>query len=250
MRRLRAAAFPLALLATIVGALVFFVGDSAADLENSVYTSRAHRLRLMVPRGWRATASPSYPGLILWMMRSQPPGEIVLTAEVFTRELYCSWPIACRTSSESLASKYACALRQRLVDQRMRVGPVQPGPKDNEAAGLPSVWFEYDDGARFMRQAVALGSDRAVSLILASPTNEARAAHVRPFEQALRTMRTLTDEEAGATAIDAAVPVADAAASGDATALATDASTIDAGVMFESAPAPKINPVGPCPSTK
>lgn len=241
MSRSFAALIAFVLLCTMaIGASVLVGDDAHAELENSVFTSRANRLRMVVPRGWRATDQPSYPGLLLWMMRSQPPGQIVLTAEAFTREKYCAWPIACRTSPESLSSKYACALRARLQTQRMQVGPVQAGPKDNEAVGLPSVWFEYDDGRSFLRQAVAVGGDRLVTLVLSTPTNDARAAHVRPFEQALRTLRPLTTDEASTIEPDAApAPPIDAGAPADAT-------TIDAG--FESAPAPKINPVGPCPS--
>lgn len=245
--RLCRAALPLALIAAIAVALAVFVGDSRAELEMPVFTSRANRVRIVVPRGWRATDQPSYPGLLLWMMRSQPPGEIVLTGETFTRALYCSWPIACRTSDESLSSKYACALRVKLQALRMNVGPVQAGPRDNEVAGLPSVWFEYDDGKRFLRHAIALGSDRAISLVLAAPTTEARASHVRPFEQALRTLRPLTAEETSTGTPDAAMPPLDAPPS-DASSLPVDAPALDAGAMFESAPAPAINPVGPCPA--
>lgn len=250
MRRARALAFPLALLVALVAAIGFFVGDSAADLENQqVFTSRADRIRMVVPRGWRPTDQPSYPGLLLWMMRSQPEGKIVLTAQAFTRELYCSWPIQCRSSHEPLQGKYACALRQKLAGQQLRIGPSQPGPKDNEEAGMPSVWFEYDDGKHFLRQAVALSNDRAVSLVLAAPSSDARASHVRAFEQALRTLHPLTAAEtAPADSIDAAVAVADASTSPlDAVTAVADATTVDAGAMFESAPAPTINPVGPCP---
>lgn len=250
MRRLLAPVFAFALVVMIAfAASRFLVGESAAELENQVFTSRADRIRMVVPRGWRATDQPSYPGLVLWMMRTQPPGQIVLTSEAFTRELYCSWPITCRTSHESTASKYACAVRVKLQNQRMRVGPVQPGPRDNEASGLPSVWFEYDDGKKFLRQAIALGAaDRAVSLVLSSPSNEARAAHVRAFEQALRTLRTVSAEEAAASlpAVDGGVAIAIDATPTDGALLTADAS-LDAGAAFESAPAPPEAPIGPCP---
>jgi hypothetical protein len=252
MRRVTAAGSALALLGAIAAIVVgVSARRSTAEIENTVFTSRADRLRLVIPRGWRATDQPSYPGLLLWMMRSQPPGQIVLTAEAFTRELYCSWPIACRTSPESLASKYACALRTKLAAQRMRVGPIQPGPRDNIVSGLPSVWFEYEDGKRFLRQAVALGPDRAVSLVLAAPSNEGRAAHVRPFEQALRTLRTLTPEETTTAGdIDAGVAPIDGAPADASTAPADAPSDAAPGAppAYESAPAPKVNPVGPCPS--
>jgi hypothetical protein len=250
MQRLRRAAFPLAVLATLAIVIGFLVEDSAADLENLVFTSRADRLRLIVPRGWRASDQPSYPGLLLWMARGAPQGQMQLTAEAFTRELYCSWPITCRSGHDSLPTKYACALRGKLEEQHLRVGPIQAGPKDNEAAGLPSIWFEYDDGKHFLRHAVAFSADRAISLILSAPTSEGRATHTRAFEQALRTLHLLSAEETArvesAAGLDAAAPrPPDDGGPADA-AVPTDGAALDAGVTFESAPAPKIDPVGPC----
>jgi hypothetical protein len=245
MRRLASAAIAIALLGALV--LVFLVENSQAELENQVFISRADRLRMVVPRGWRATDQPSYPGLLLWMMRTQPPGQIVLTAETFTRELYCSWSINCRNQTTNTA-RYACALREQLAKQRMRVGPTQLGPKENDAAGLPSVWFEYDDGKRFLRQAVAVTDERAISLVLSSPTNEARAAHVRPFDQALRTLQLLTAEESAPIGVDAGMVSVEGPR--DASTLPADGAVLDAGVMFQSAPVPKLTPIGPCPTVR
>ena len=254
MRRVALAAIALALL--VVGVVV--VGDSRADLDTAaqsgsggVFTSRTARLRLLVPRGWRATEQPNYPGLLLWMLRNQPSGQMVLSSETFTRELYCSWPVTCRATHDSPTAKYACALRQKLEAQRLRVGTVQAGPKENEAAGMPSVWFEYDDGRRFLRQAIAMTGDRAISLILSAPSNDARAAHGRAFEQVLRSLSLLPE---------AVIPVASAPGSAAAAAPAGDggvatapadaqpdaALVIDGGVEFQPAPAPTISPIGPC----
>jgi hypothetical protein len=245
MQRLRRLAFPLALLVAIAIAIGFVVGDSAADLENLVFTSRPDRVRLLVPRGWRASDQPSYPGLLLWMARSQPQGQIELAAEAFTRELYCSWPVPCRTSHEPLPSRYACAVRAKLTALRMKVGPTEAGPRENEAAGAPSVWFEYDDGRHFLRHAIAMSSDRVFSLVLSAPTSDARATHTRAFEQVLRTLQLLSPEEtARAAGVDAAPPPPGDAAPSDAGLI--DGSILDGGVVFESAPAPAISPVGPC----
>jgi hypothetical protein len=251
MQRLRRAAFPLALVAALATAVGFLVEESAAELENMVFTSRAERLRMIVPRGWRASDQPSYPGLLLWMARGGPRGQIQLTAEAFTRELYCSWPVTCRTSKESLPARYACALRGKLEAERLRVGPVQAGPRDNEVAGLPSIWFEYDDGKHFLRHAIAFSSDHAISLVLSAPNSQGRATHSRAFEQALRTLRPLNAEETArvesAAGVDAAViTVPDDGGPVDAT-VPTDGAVLDAGVTFESAPAPKVEPIGPCP---
>lgn len=263
---------------------------ASAELENSIYTSKTDRLRLVVPRGWRATDQPSYPGLLLWMMRSEPEGRIVLTSEPFTRDVYCSWPVRCQMSHDALPAKLACALGSKLATQGMHVGPVQAGPKENEDAGLPSVWFEYDDGRHFLRQALAIDADHVVSLVLSASSTEARNAHVRSFEQALRTLRPLTAEEMGVLAGSSTPPAGSAAppaGSGSAAAPAGSAASVgsaagpakatvvasgsagsagsaavapvDAGVlvdappasagsaMFISAPAPRLDPIGPCP---
>lgn len=196
-------------------AIAIAVGAAAsiasADLDNAIYTSKADKLRLVVPRGWRATDQPSYPGLLLWMMRSEPEGRIVLTSEAFTRDVYCSWPVRCQMSHDALPAKAACALASKLSAQRVHVGPVQGGPKENEDVGLPSVWFEYDDGKHFLRQAIAIDEDHVVSLVLSAPTIEARNAHVRAFDQALRTLRPLTPDELGITPQGSAVAQGSAA---------------------------------------
>jgi len=252
MRRLTALLFPLALLASIAVAVLFLVEESEADLDNLVFTSKPDRIRMVVPRGWRATDQPSYPGLLLWMMRSQPPGQIVLTSEAFTRELFCSWPVVCRMSKEPVVQRYVCALRTKIEGLRMKVGAVQAGPKENEAAGIPSIYFEYEDNRRYLRHAFTFVNDRFISLVLSAPTNEGRATHVRAFDQTLRTLRPLTLAETTQVGSDAGVADDGKPGSGsgpgpgDAAAVPPDA-PLDAGVLFESAPTPKQNPIGPCP---
>jgi hypothetical protein len=271
VERVRAKRFSSVLVLVLAVGASLLVGSGAnAELENQVFTAKAEQLRLVVPRGWRATDQPSYPGLLLWMMRDQPEGRIVLTSEPFTRDVYCSWPVRCQMSHDALPAKLACALGAKLAQQSLRVGPVQAGPKENEEAGLPSVWFEYDDGKRFIRQAVAIDVDHVVSLVLSAPSAEARNAHVRAFEQALRTLRPLNAAELGAIAAAAAprsgsaVAImigsagSDGSAAGSASGSAAGAgsgsaiiappepATIARQVGFSSAPPPKLEPVGPC----
>jgi hypothetical protein len=260
-------AFAVALAA---GAALLFVGVGArAELENQIFTAKTEHLRLVVPRGWRATDQPSYPGLLLWMMRDQPEGRIVLSSEPFTRDVYCSWPVRCQMSHDSLPAKLACALGAKLTQQGLRPGPIEAGPKENEEAGLPSVWFEYDDRKHFIRQAVAIDHDHVVSLVLSAPSAEARNAHIRAFEQALRTLRPLTPEELGAiaaasgsgsgsaiaimtgsagSAVGSAAGSGAGAGSGSGSAIIAppDTQPIARQVNFSSAPPPKLEPVGPC----
>jgi len=238
-----------AALAFAIGAIavVATVRPVEAELENHVFTSRADRIRLVVPRGWRESDAPSYPGILLWLMR--PDTKIVLTAEPFTRALYCSWPVTCRTSHEinTVEGKLACALRQKLVDERMHIGPIQEGPKENEAAGLPSVWFDYDDGKHFMRQAVALGDDRAFSLVMEASSAEIRNSQVRAFDQTLRTLRPLTEAELGAPPAPGTTLAPNDAGviNGDGGA-PTSGSAAAPSPVYQSPPAAKINPIGPC----
>jgi hypothetical protein len=242
MKRLLLALGVLALVGVAIGTSVV-----DAELDNQIFTSKAHRLRIVVPRGWRATDQASYPGMLLWMMRSSPDAKMVLTAEPFTRTVYCSWPPECRATTDPLPTKLACSLRSQLQRQRLNVGTVQAGPKETEVAGMPSVWFDVDDGKRFLRQAVALREDRVISLTLSTSSAEARGSHARAFQEALRTLRPLSLEEMG-TALPPPEQVV--------MQLVVDAGGTDAGApidaapaataTFESAPAPKINPVGPC----
>jgi len=221
--------------------------DARADLENQVYTSKTDQLQIVVPRGWRATDQPTYPGISLSMMHDEPEAHIVLTAEPFTRKAYCSWPIECRTSHDALPVKLACALRKKLGrDFHMRdVGPTQAGPRENEANGLPTVWFEYDDGHHFFRQAVALTEDRIVTLLLSTESADSRTSYVRAFEQALRTLKPLEQEEAPQPGPTAAPPDAGVPVDGG---VLPDASVAPAATpgTFSSAPASKVNPVGSC----
>jgi hypothetical protein len=227
-------------------------GRVLADLENQqrggeggLFTSVSDHLQLVVPRTWHATDQPSYPGILLWLEHGQPDAHIVLTADPFTRQLYCSWPIACRTSHDSLATKFACALRNKLAAEHIRVGLTEAGPKENEVAGMESVWFEYDDGKHFLRQAVAITEDRAVSLLLSTTSADARATYVRSFEQALRTLAPWSEQSTAAPDAGVAIAASNAVAA-DAGVLLDAGAGSAAPATLTSAPAPNIHPVGSC----
>ena len=107
---------------------------------------------------------------------------------------------------------------------------------------MPTVWFEYDDGKRFLRQAVALTEDRVVSLVLSSSSADARTSYVRAFEQALRTLRPLTPEELNPQGT--AAP-ADAGPSNSG-ALIDAAAPAPVVMSVQTAPTSKLAPVGDC----
>jgi hypothetical protein len=220
---------------------------ASAELENHVYTSRVDNVRIVVPRGWRESDAPSYPNVLLWMMRGD--SKIVLTSEPLTHALYCTWPVQCRANRDlPLAARYACALRDKLArDHHMHVGLVEAGPKENADSGVPSVWFEVDDGKHFLRQAVAVADsdDRAISLVLEASSNDQRAASVRSFEQALRTLRPLSSDELAATPLPAPPTVGSDVVPSDAGIF--DAAIGSAGSAAElPLVSPKTDPTGPC----
>ncbi|HEY1811689.1 MAG TPA: hypothetical protein VGG74_04990 [Kofleriaceae bacterium] len=234
----------------LVGGIVAMAIASAvasAELENHVYTSRSDNVRIVVPRGWRESDAPSYPDVLLWMMRGD--AKIILTSEPLTHTLYCTWPVQCRANRDlPLTARYACSLRDKLArDHHMHVGLVEAGPKENTDSGVPSVWFEVDDGKHFLRQAVAVADsdDRAFSLVLETSSNAQRAASVRSFEQALRTLRPLSSDELAATPLPVPATVGSDVVPSDAGIV--DAATGSAGSAAQlPLVSPKPDPTGPC----
>ncbi|MBP6840542.1 MAG: hypothetical protein KA190_24800 [Kofleriaceae bacterium] len=203
-----------------------------ATLEGQTFTAASDGVRLTVPRGWRASEQATYPGVVLWLRRTRPPGVMLLSSEVLTDQAYCGWPATCRDGSPNLGQQFACVLAEQLTAAGFKVGPIQSGPK----AGLGSVWFDYEDGRRFLRQAVIADDPRVFSLVLSATTHSDRSQHARVFEQVLRTVRrapvpapaptTSTPDPslAGPDADPGVAPPSSAAQAGDPTAdRATDA---------------------------
>lgn len=246
LARRAARALALAGTAVLAGALA---RPSAvqAELDNQLFTSSVYRIKITVPKGWRPSELPSYPGIILWMLRSQPEGRIVVGTEPLRQELYCSWPAECRALSQPLAARYACALRTQLERQNLLMGPVQAGPKENLASGLPSVWFEFTDGKRYVRQALAANERRVVSFALSTGSAADRGSHARAFDQALRSLQELSEEEARPAAGDAA-PAAGAPPPG--TSSASSSSTPPTSPSTSgSPPAASSSTTAPVPTT-
>lgn len=188
-------------------------GRATAEVDGQVFTSTTDRIRLTIPKGWRASDLPSYPGALVYLLRSQPEGRIVVGAEPLREQLVCGWPQKCRAET-SLAKQYACALVAQL-DRNHNVGSINSGPKENTQAGLPSVWFELSDNRRFVRLAVAVNERRAVTLVLSTQSAADRATHSRAFDQTLRSLQELSEAEAAPTSTAAATEEAAATAANE-----------------------------------
>ena len=144
--------------------------------------------------------SRAIPGSLLWMMRSQPEGKIVLTAEaVHARALLL---VAGRVPHEprvDCPAKFACALRQKLhgaaACASVRSRPV---PRRTRRPGYRRCGSSTTTASTSFARPSRSREDRAISLVLSTDVERRAREHVRAFEQALRTLRPLTDEELGA----------------------------------------------------
>jgi hypothetical protein len=196
--RVARAAFIVVALGALAVALVHSQAD--ASLEGEVFTSREANVRMVVPRGWRVSDLPTYPGVLLWMAHTKPRGLMLLTADTLDREARCAWPATCRTAGRPLAEQMACGLAARLTEDGFKPGPVQSGR---------TPWFDYEDGKQWLRQAVLVSGAHAVTVVLSAPSAADRASHARAFDRAVRSLRPLTALEAAAAApaIDAGLPI-------------------------------------------
>jgi hypothetical protein len=185
----------LAVAAFVVGAVI--VADAIAHraaratLDDDVFTSREADVRMLAPRGWRVSDVPSYPGVLLWMNRSKPPGQMLLTVEDISPSSRACWPAECGHNAN--VPDFVCVLGSRLRAAGFEIGPVEDGR-----------WFDYQAGksaTRFLRQGVVVLGHHAFTLILAAPTANDRATHARAFDRALRSVRPLS---AGGEALGAA----------------------------------------------
>jgi hypothetical protein len=159
-----------------------------AEIDNLVFKTSGD-ISMTLPRGWRMSEQPSYPGVVLWLRRSVPAGTILFSNEIVDQNLICSWPKTCRDPARPLAANYACAVASQLSTKKIKLGPVENGPRENTQQGFSSVWFEYSTSKRHVRQAFIVDRRRAISIMLSSPTAAARSAHDRQLDQIVRSIK-------------------------------------------------------------
>ena len=222
--------------------LVVAIAASRFSSENARRASLISRTRCSrrrptrsargVPRGWRATDQAELSrSAAVDDARVSPTARSCSPPRPSRAQLYCSWPVQCRTSHEpTLAAKFACALRDELEKQPLSRRPDRrAGPKENEEAGLPSVWFEYDDGKHFLRQAVALDETRSRSASCSSTRRrrDARSSYARAFEQTLRTLQAARRRRSSvAGSVDGGSGIGSGSGSGSPVAVAVAATSV------------------------
>ncbi len=124
-----------ALAALVVGVALLPSVGARAELNGAVFTRSlwGWRIELTAPKNWRPSEERSYPSVLLWMARREPPGRILLTAERL------------ETNLDTLAYARRTA---RLLET---LGFAVRRPRLHSRTG--AYWMDFDNDDRFLRQA-------------------------------------------------------------------------------------------------
>lgn len=166
----------MALIAALVSAAA-----ARAQVNGDRYESEEWRVRISAPANWRMSQQTSYPNILLWMHRHNPPGTMLLAAERLDRKL----------SSQQYAERTQATLAE--------LGFTVKAPQVHAATG--AYWIEFDDGKTFLRQALLVSGDVGYSLTVSAPDSTIRLQHLRAFDVALRSIEL--DRERPAPAAEA-----------------------------------------------
>jgi hypothetical protein len=149
-----------------------------AEIDGDRFRSTEWRVTMTTPRNWQITDQTSYPNILLWMVRHNPPGTMLLSAE--------------RIAADLDAQAYATATIAILEAMGFEVR----SPQLHGATG--AYWVDFDNGAVFLRQAFLVTGGLGYALTLSAPDARGRTQHLRSFDQALRSIRPDRGREAPA----------------------------------------------------
>lgn len=166
----------------IAGACIT-AGAAVADIEGDRFTSDEWRVSLTAPRGWLLTEQTSYPNILLWMVKHDPEGKMILSAE---------------TVEDGVDAQ---AYAQETLALLETFGFQGRAPTVHSSTG--AFYYDIDDGLTYLRQAFLVSDGIGYALTLTAGDSSVRAQHSRAFDYALRAIRirrgpTPTAESAGA----------------------------------------------------
>lgn len=197
-KRLAGAVAATALVVATVSVPLLVTRRADADIESTTFTSKSDNVRVTLPRGWRWSDQPSYPGVVLRMNRTRPRGTMILAVQAAPTSI----DPACRNRPASEGSTVTQALPPEMqiacVEQKHLEGlgfDLQP----IKEAQRP--WFDYASKTRSLRQGIVVVGQRVFTLVLSTDTPASRAQHARTFDSTLRSIRALAapgaDTDAG-----------------------------------------------------
>lgn len=155
-----------------LGGLLASWDPVGAQVVGNRYQSKQWGLRITAPANWYLSQQTSYPDILLWMYRPNPPGKMLLSAEELDDRL----------TSLQYAERTASTLA-KLKRPKFKVG----SPQLHAATG--AYWIDFDDGETYLRQALLVSGNVGYSLTLSAAGEKLRQQHVRAFDYALRRIR-------------------------------------------------------------
>ena len=153
---------------TALFALIAVGATARADLDGDLFTRElfGYQVSLVTPKNWNPTEERSYPSVLLWMSRRDPPGRMLLSAE--------------RLDGSLDAFGYAKRSTALLETLGFTVRP----PQLHSSTG--AYWIDFDNGAVYLRQAFLVVGPVGYALTLSAPDSRTRGQHLRAFDYALR----------------------------------------------------------------
>ena len=154
--------------------------SSPAEVDGDRFRSAEWRVRMTAPKNWQISEQTSYPNVLLWMVRRNPRGKMLLSAEKQPD----------KTDSLEYATRTAKVLEALGFTVRQ--------PQHHSATG--AYWIDFDncpapdngcEGKMFLRQAFLVANGNGYALTLSAPDARTRGKHLRAFDYALRSIRIL-----------------------------------------------------------
>jgi hypothetical protein len=161
-RRARAAA--------LIAASVSLVPAARAEVDGDAFALElwGWTVELTSPRNWIPSEERSYPSILLWMVRRDPPGKMLLSAE--------------KLDGVKGAFDYATRTTQLLEALGFAVrDPQLHGPTG-------AYWIDFDNGRVYLRQAFLVVGGVGYALTLSARDSRTRGSHLRAFDAALRSI--------------------------------------------------------------
>ncbi len=215
---------------------------AVAEIDNGLLRDSAGGFAIKLPSGWRISDQPSYPGIAVWLRRTTPLGTIWISSEPVDKNLICSWPPECRNPNDSIASNYACAVETRLRIGRVTVSRLRWDPKAIPTTDFAAEWLTYSTKTRAVRQAFMVNANSAITIAISAPNAPTLKAHLRDFEQMLRSIRAIK--------VDTAPTTSSAGAGSGVGSAAAPAAPSDAGSNAGGEKPPASPPATPAPGNQ
>lgn len=164
MRRIALAAAVFAVFA-VIGA------TSRADIDGDSFRRDlwGWTITLRAPKNWSPSEERSYPSILVWLVRRDPPGRMLLSAE--------------QLEDTSGAFQYA----ERTSVLLEALGFTVRKPQLHAQTG--AYWIDFDNRGVYLRQAFLVIGDVGYALTLSARNSRTRGQHLRAFDFALRSIK-------------------------------------------------------------